>query len=484
MKNRLSHNVKPAISRKRKSDVSRQDEHFYKTLAESSPDMIFLVDSEGVIQYLNMRAAQAFGQTPADLIGKQTAEAFPQEIARHFMDELNLVVTTKEQRLIEILEQFPTGARWMSTRLVPMHCSGKKGITILGISTDITESKLAAEALRESEEKYRTLTNNSPNMIYLIDTEGYIRFINPVAAAQFGLSPEELIGKHLHEIFPLPLAEQHLKAIHLVLSQGTKLCRDIKDTFPTGERWIDACLTPFKTADGNVIGVLGISNDISERKQAEEALQKVNKQLNLLSSLTRHDILNQLTALMMYLESVREKIDDPETIADLDKSLQLSSMIQTQIEFTRDYQDLGTREPQWIHLDTVMPRSQVPATITLNAIVQDVLVFADPMLEKVFFNLLDNSIRHGQRVTEIRVSSHQSDGNLVVVWEDNGTGIAANEKARIFDRGFGKNTGLGLFLTREILSITGITITENGIPGMGARFEIMIPKNNYRIENT
>lgn len=129
-----------------------------------------------------------------------------------------------------------------------------------------------------------------------------------------------------------------------------------------------------------------------------------------------------------------------------------------------------------------MPR-EVPATVCLDMAVQGVTVFADPMLEKVFFNLLDNSIRHGERVTEIRVSSHQSGKDRVVVWEDNGIGIAADDKNRIFDRGFGKNTGLGLFLVREILSLTDITITETGEPGKGARFEITLPKGAYRFSD-
>jgi signal transduction histidine kinase len=125
----------------------------------------------------------------------------------------------------------------------------------------------------------------------------------------------------------------------------------------------------------------------------------------------------------------------------------------------------------------------VPATITLNAEVQGVTVFADPMLEKVFSNLLDNSIRHGEHVTEIRVSTQKSGDDVVVVWEDNGIGVAAHEKERIFERGFGKNTGLGMFLIREILSLTAITIKETGAPGKGARFEIVVPKEAYRFAN-
>jgi signal transduction histidine kinase len=155
--------------------------------------------------------------------------------------------------------------------------------------------------------------------------------------------------------------------------------------------------------------------------------------------------------------------------------------IQTQIEFTRIYEELGSHEPQWILLDLVIPRSQVPSSVTLNTDIQGIIIFADPMLEKVFFNLLDNSLRHGETVSEIRVSARKEGDFLIVVWEDNGVGIADNEKEKIFERGFGKNTSLGMFLVREILSLTDIRITENGKPGTGARFEMKIPRESYRV---
>ncbi|PWR69523.1 sensor histidine kinase, partial [Methanospirillum stamsii] len=107
-------------------------------------------------------------------------------------------------------------------------------------------------------------------------------------------------------------------------------------------------------------------------------------------------------------------------------------------------------------------------------------ILADPMLEKVFFNLLDNSLRHGETVSKIRVFTRKNEDYLDVIWEDNGIGITEEDKDFIFERGFGKNTGLGMFLVREILSLTDITITENGKPGIGARFEISVPKGMYK----
>ena len=93
---------------------------------------------------------------------------------------------------------------------------------------------------------------------------------------------------------------------------------------------------------------------------------------------------------------------------------------------------------------------------------------------------MDNAERYGQTITTIRFSCAGHDGKAVIVCEDDGVGVPAGEKERIFERGFGKNTGPGLALSREILGITGITIRETGTPGAGARFEMVVPPENYR----
>jgi signal transduction histidine kinase len=98
----------------------------------------------------------------------------------------------------------------------------------------------------------------------------------------------------------------------------------------------------------------------------------------------------------------------------------------------------------------------------------------------VFYNLIHNALRHGEHVTRITFSCTRSDDNLIISCEDNGIGIGLQNKEQIFKKDFGKDSGLGLFLIREILSITGITIQETGEPGKGARFEILVPREMYR----
>jgi signal transduction histidine kinase len=89
-------------------------------------------------------------------------------------------------------------------------------------------------------------------------------------------------------------------------------------------------------------------------------------------------------------------------------------------------------------------------------------------------------MRHREHVTGIAVSCDRTPDGLQIIVGDNGAGIPNGEKEKIFEKGYGKNTGLGLFLAREILSITGMTIRETGIPGKGARFEITVPPGQFR----
>jgi signal transduction histidine kinase len=126
---------------------------------------------------------------------------------------------------------------------------------------------------------------------------------------------------------------------------------------------------------------------------------------------------------------------------------------------------------------TVLPIRDIRIVSEVN----DLEVFADPLFEKVFYNLIDNALKYGgQKMTVIQISSQKSERGLVISVEDDGVGISEEDRKRLFERGYGHNTGLGLFLSREILAITGITITEVGEFGRCARFEIVVPNGGYR----
>jgi signal transduction histidine kinase len=219
-----------------------------------------------------------------------------------------------------------------------------------------------------------------------------------------------------------------------------------------------------------------------ERRRAELALAETNKKLNILANLNRHDLSNQLSVIMGYSGLARERDIDPEMKRLIEAIDKAGEAMKAQLEFAKDYQELGEKEPEWIDV-----RSSISSAVKhLNVVgisvrndVSNIKVLTDPMLEKVFYNLVGNSIMHGEKVKNIRFSSEDSPDGPRIVYEDDGVGIKTEDKERIFERGFGKNTGLGLYLCREILALTGASIRENGKFGSGARFEITIPPSNW-----
>ena len=249
-------------------------------------------------------------------------------------------------------------------------------------------------------------------------------------------------------------------------------------------RYISVRIAITKDSRGRTIRTHGANQDITERRQAEEALRQAHRKLHLLTGITRHDISNQLTTLNGYIGFLHKKVTDPSAEPYFSHITEASRQINAMISFTKEYEKIGVHAPVWQAPAAVMgdaAKGILPGQIILkNDLSPTLEVFADPLIVKVFYNLLDNSIRHGQRVTEITVSSRRSGEDMVVVWEDDGIGIEKDDKERIFERGFGKHTGLGMFLVREILSLTGITIRETGEPFVGARFEMVIPRGAYR----
>lgn len=154
------------------------------------------------------------------------------------------------------------------------------------------------------------------------------------------------------------------------------------------------------------------------------------------------------------------------------------------IGFTKEYQDLGALQPKWQSIHFLMRKQVIRSMIAdITLVLPDVAleIFADPMLEKVLYNLVENSMRHGGKISGITLF-HEFDGeDCILNYTDDGLGIAEAEKEMIFRKGYGKNTGLGLFIIREILILTGITITETGTPGNGVRFKLRIPAGSFRI---
>jgi len=224
--------------------------------------------------------------------------------------------------------------------------------------------------------------------------------------------------------------------------------------------------------------------DITRYVDLHRSVELMNKKLSILGTATRHDVLNSLTGLFGYLELAECKSKEDQIKKYIQKAKISAETIKKQIEFTRDYQELGSKRPSWIDVGESIRSAYASISeprIKIDADVSGLRVFADPMIEKVFFNLIDNVHRHsGANIIKVRFEDKGQEG--VLLFEDDGKGIPAEEKDLIFTRGYGRNSGLGLYLVREVLDITGISIKENGEPGKGARFVITVPKGKYEVK--
>jgi len=228
---------------------------------------------------------------------------------------------------------------------------------------------------------------------------------------------------------------------------------------------------------------IGLLYDITPLRKAEAALKTAHEKLNLLTGITRHDILNQAMVVTAYGQMLLEQHRDPEEERMIQSIVESGNQITRLIRFTAQYQYIGLQEPEWIDPAAVMNDGSLKGLLGKRALHlpgPGTRVYADGMFAKVLYNLVDNTCRHGGEVTAITLSYRFDAGNLVIVYEDGGIGIPDGDKSAIFMRGGGKNSGLGLFLSREILAITGLSIRETGKYGEGARFEITLPPGLFR----
>ena len=355
-------------------------------------------------------------------------------------------------------------------------------ILATGLFLMLNMSRYGAD-LAASEDRYRTLADSLPDYVVVHDGKK-ILYANPASVQFTGIPADRITGTALEPFLAPENRERSLQFLENPGADAAVRPHEAVILSPEGKR--HTCIAKsVPVLFGGSDATLSVLTDITDRKQAEETLRATNKKLNLLSGITRHDIRNQLLALDAYIELSRNAAHDPVALEEyVDKEQKITRNIAHQLSFTRDYEDMGVRSPEWqdVHavVEAIRPRLQAGA-VSLSAEEPGPEIFADPLLEKVFFNLFDNALRYGgSQLTAISVSSRTAGQDLVIAVQDNGEGIREEEKKQLFTKGFGKHTGLGLFLSREILSITGIAITETGTPGEGARFEICVPGGSWR----
>ncbi|MBN2734265.1 MAG: PAS domain-containing sensor histidine kinase, partial [Methanomicrobiaceae archaeon] len=345
---------------------------------------------------------------------------------------------------------------------------------------DITDRKIAEEDLAESEQRYRSVVEDQTEFICRFLPDGTHAFVNEAYCRYFGFNRDEIIGKKFNPEIPEKDQKLLISFYKSLTPSHPAGSIEHRIVMPDGtirwQFWNERAIFDDK---GSVIEYQSVGRDITDRKNAEETLHLAKRKLQILSGITRHDILNRIMVLEGYLDFAEEISSNPKQTDYLNLVKNEVTTIKQYIEFTREYEKLGIMKPAWLDVNKIIEDLKNKDLLIRNEC-KKIMIYADPMIEKVFGNLMDNTIRHVKNKAEVLISCMTSENCLTIIWKDNGPGIPDSEKESIFEKGVGKNTGFGLFLSREILSITGIKIIETGVLGEGARFEIIVPKDSWK----
>lgn len=337
------------------------------------------------------------------------------------------------------------------------------------------------------------LLSLSTDLILILDNDLSIREISESALGFFNRELEELKGKRLEHSPIAPFFSADLLSSVKDALNGVESVQEIVFDSIQADRYFNLKCIPLVFDEGSQAVVM-IFEDITQMKNYQHELEvkvqeqtamikRANMQMSLLTKITRHDIINQVTSLTAFIGLQKKNNPDAETLEILEKEEIIAETILRQIVFTRDYQTVGAEPHCWVNVNGSIQdllRTVDRGAVDIQVNTGTLEVFSDPLIVKVFFNLIDNSLRHGERVTQMQISHVLKNNELSIVFEDNGIGIPDSDKEMIFTRGFGKHTGYGLFLVREILSMSDFTIIENGKTGKGARFVISVPSEAYR----
>ncbi|MCX6690081.1 MAG: PAS domain S-box protein, partial [Methanoregula sp.] len=487
--------IRDVTEKMRAEQETRTLQQFQQSIIDNANVWISVLDPKGTILVWNTTAEEISGYPAEDVIGKNTVwkQLYPDPVYRKQVAENILSII----RTNAYVENFETRIRtkggdekiiWWNTQ--PLRDAAGKPVQFITIGRDNTERKNSEERLRALRQFEESVIKNANIWISVLDGKGAVSVWNRAAEEISGYKADEVIGKNTiwSRIYP---DKDYRRTV-------TAKIKEIIGSKP----YLENFETRIRTKDGreriiwwntrslqDVPGInetfIAIGKDVTEQMALQGAIQQANKKLNLLSNLTRHDIVNQLLALNGYLELSRDLIGDPVKLKDyITKEQNIANTIEAQIQFTKDYQEMGIKAPEWqdVHKSVDMAIESLPMRdITVEIAKTPFEVYADPLLGRVFYNLIDNALRYGgEHMTTIRISSQESDHGLLVVCENDGVSVPADKKEAIFNRGYFKHTGFGMFLSREILAITGITIAETGEPGKGARFEMTVPKGGYR----
>ncbi|MGD0645405.1 MAG: PAS domain S-box protein [Candidatus Bathyarchaeia archaeon] len=499
----LSSCIRQATQYTRSQVMLRESEKRFRAIFDSSIDAILVLNDDGEIIYSNKSA-----KVMLDYAKDQITKALKKHFTKQF-------TATYEQNMHEGFKQLSDGNLSMSGKTVELalkNISGETTIVELSFSAftengqwygvsivrDVSERKRQEQLLGESQQTLKALFAYNPEAIVFMDKDFRVTEINRSFTGLFGFVFENIKGQKITDVIVPEGFEEESKIIEGLISKGPV-------TFSTTRKrrdgsTIDVGLSGGPLAvNGLIVGFfmvfVDISNLIIVQTVLASALSKaelLNEKIVVLGGFTRHDVRNKLGVISgnLYLARNKCKIEPnlEKYLSNVDDSIKNICDI---LDFAKTYEMIGVEELVPVDIGKMVQNALSLFTDLKGVKVENqcigLEVIADSLLTQVFYNLIDNSLKYGEKTTTIRIFAEKSSERSVkLCFKDDGVGLDKSFREHLFERGYGKGTGFGLYLIRKICEVYGWSVKENGGPGQGAQFEFVIPVEKVKrfVENS
>ena len=465
---------------------------------DAIPDLVFIVDKDFRVLKVNKMVCDVLQKRREELIGRHCYEILhdrndpcpncPQvEASKTKKVESRDIVNTKVDKIYH-------------TTVSPILDENGEPIRYIHFARDITEQRKMEEALKASEEKYRELINGMNDTAWVIGFDGKFIDVNKAAVRVLGYSREELLKMGPFDIDGSLTREQIMELIR-------RMPEDKIQVFETTHVTKDGRVIPVEISSslvtyGGKRAILSIARDISERRMAEEKISQImeelrlaNEKLVVVGKWARHDARNKLSAIKNSLYLAKKELPkDHPVLKHLEEINAACDKIIEIFNFASAYEMIGVEERSYINVGKIFDEAVSLASglegIKIINECYSLEVLADSQLRQLFYNTIENSMKHGEKVSQIRLHYREEREALKLIYEDDGIGISDEIRAHLFKEGYGKGTGYGLYLAKKLCEIYGWRIEETGQYGKGAQFTISIPKTDakgrtlYKIHNS
>ena len=484
------------------------------------PDATLAIDRQGRIILWNKAIEDMTGIPAATMIGQGGyaytipfyGEARPQLMDLVFADQAEVaarypgITRTGDTLMAEVFcnALYHQRGAWVTAKAAPLHDQSGNIIGAIEIIRDITARKQAEDALRESELKYRSLIENSSDVVFCVNAQGEYQFTNRVFASTFGKTPDDFIGKTWWDVYPQEEADYRQATSQRMFETGVTQSIEVTVPLPDKTLYFIAKANPIKDDTGKVILNLTTATDITERKQAEEALRELNaelqtrnEELDAFAHTVAHDLKNPLGVMLGYAELLADDFGAMSADAtqkaltaihrngrkanDIIGSLLLLASVRKQDVQAEPLDMAHIVDEVLLRLADSIQTSEADLHV-LDRLSWPIALGYAPWIEEIWANYVSNAFKYGGPQPRIDLgAARQPDGSIRFSVRDYGPGLTPEQQARLFapferlGQVSVKGHGLGLSVVRRIADKLGGRAGVDSQPGYGSAFYFTLP---------